>query len=64
MIVGEKDTLVNNIVTRTWHDGTQSKTKEYKMMAGAYHELSKETNSKDFIATILTFCEKRKAEGA
>lgn len=64
VILGDKDILVDNAVTQKWHEATQSKTKDFKRMAGAYHELSKETNNKDFFETILKFCAKRQAEGA
>lgn len=56
MILGEKDTIVDNKGASDWHDKTQSKVKQVKKMLGAYHELSKETNSKDFFDTIIKFC--------
>jgi len=56
MILGEKDTIVDNKASSDWHDKTQSKVKQVKKMLGAFHELSKETNSKDFFDTIIKFC--------
>jgi len=38
--------------------------KELKLMAGAYHELSKETNNNVFFTTVLNFCAKRVTDGA
>lgn len=56
LILGEKDVIVDNAASRTWHDKTTSAKKELKLMAGAFHELSKEPNNGIFVETILKFC--------
>ena len=56
MILGEKDTIVDNASASAWHDKTKSAVKQVKKMLGSYHELSKEPNSKDFFHTVITFC--------
>jgi alpha-beta hydrolase superfamily lysophospholipase len=61
--MGEKDVIVDNNAAREWHTKTKSKTKENKLMVGAFHELSKETNNKDYFLTILRFFAKREGEG-
>lgn len=55
LILGEKDVIVCNTTTRDWHSKTTSGRKELKLMAGSYHELSKEPNNGVFIETILKF---------
>jgi alpha-beta hydrolase superfamily lysophospholipase len=55
LILGEKDVIVDNAVSRDWHSKTTSARKELKLMAGSYHELSKEPNNGVFIETILKF---------
>jgi esterase/lipase len=45
MILGEKDMIVNNQSARDWHQNTISKVKDLKLMAGSFHELSKEPNN-------------------
>lgn len=62
MILGEKDTIVDNASASAWHDKTKSTVKQVKKMLGAYHELSKETNSKDFFHTVITFCNQEVAK--
>jgi alpha-beta hydrolase superfamily lysophospholipase len=55
LILGEKDVIVDNAASRDWHTKTVSARKELKLMAGSYHELSKEPNNGVFIETILKF---------
>lgn len=64
MILGEKDVIVDNAASRAWHAQTVSKTKDIKLMAGAFHELTKEPNNTVLFETVLKFCVKRVAEGA
>jgi len=55
LILGEKDVLVDNAAARKWNDTTKSSVKNIKVMAGSFHELSKEPNNKDYFETILKF---------
>ena len=57
MILGEKDSIVDNASTRAWFDqtATTKDQKEMKLMAGAYHELSKELKRVDFVERLLQF---------
>lgn len=64
MVLGDKDTIVDNSATQQWHEKTQSQVKEFKRMALTYHELSKEPNSKDFLGHVMTFCQARITAGA
>lgn len=64
MILGEKDLIVDNQKARDWHAKTVSKTKELKLMAGAFHELSKEPNNGTMFETVLKFMAKRVTDGA
>ena len=43
--MGEKDIIVNNKATREWHAKTSSKNKQVRLLAGSYHELTKEPNN-------------------
>lgn len=56
--------VVDNTAARNWHGATTSKTKEIKLMAGSFHELSKEPNNGVMFETVLKFAVKRAAEGA
>jgi len=58
MIIGEKDAFVCNKSNRAWHLRTSSKLKEIKLMAGSYHELSKEPNNAVMFDSILQFAVK------
>ena len=60
-MLGEKDVIINNAVNRQWHSKTQSKQKELKLMAGAYHELSKEPTNHVMFESVLKFMNKRLA---
>lgn len=62
LIMGEKDVIVDNGASRMWHEKTQSKVKAIKLMAGSYHELSKEPNNKDMFEAILKFAQERKVK--
>ncbi len=53
MILGEKDTYVDNEANRRWHYRTQSEFKEVTLMADSYHELSKEPNNAIMFESIL-----------
>ena len=55
MLLGEKDTIVDNTQAREWHAKTNSKIKELKLIAGSYHELSKEPNNHVMFEMILKF---------
>ena len=55
LVLGEKDEIVNNRVNRVWHSKTQSKEKVIKLMAGAYHELTKEPNNHVLFEAMLKF---------
>jgi hypothetical protein len=59
LILGEKDVIVDNLASRDWHSKTTSEKKELKLMAGAFHELSKEPNNVTFIESILQFMHKQ-----
>jgi alpha-beta hydrolase superfamily lysophospholipase len=58
LILGEKDVIVDNLASRDWHSKTASEKKELKLMAGAFHELSKEPNNGTFFESILQFMHK------
>lgn len=64
LILGEKDLVVDNTASRNWHAATTSTTKEIKLMAGSFHELSKEPNNGTMFETVLKFAVKRASEGA
>ena len=55
LIIGEKDEIVNNKVTRAWFSKTSSKEKQIKLMVGAYHELAKEPNNHVMFESCLKF---------
>lgn len=55
LVLGEKDEIVNNKVSRAWHARTQSKDKVIKLMVGAFHELSKEPNNHVLFESVLHF---------
>ena len=55
LILAEHDHLVNNKSSREWHEKTKSETKQINMMAGSYHELSKEPNNAKFFEYMLKF---------
>ena len=59
LILGEKDIFVSNKITREWHAKTSSKIKGIRLMAGAYHELSKEPNNNVLFETSLKFIGER-----
>ena len=59
LVLGEKDLIVNNRISREWHSKTQSKVKQIKLMIGAYHELSKEPNNGTFFESSLRFMGER-----
>jgi esterase/lipase len=60
MILGERDTLVDNNAARHWHNKTLSDEKEIKLMAGSFHELSKEPNNSVLFETIFKFISRQK----
>lgn len=59
LIMGEKDVLVGNKASRAWHSKTASKIKTMRLMAGSYHELSKEPNNNVLFETSLQFMGER-----
>jgi len=63
LVLGEKDVIVNNKASRKWHEMTSSKEKEIKLMAGAYHELSKEPNNHVIFGATLKFMAKHLLKG-
>ena len=62
MLLGEKDTTVNNKMAKEWHAKTSSKMKGMRLMAGAYHELCKELNNNVLFETSLKFIGDRLAK--
>lgn len=54
-MLGDKDTTVNNKKSREWHSKTASKIKGLRLMAGSYHELSKEPNNNVLFEASLKF---------
>ena len=65
--MAEKDIIVNNKDSRKWHSQTASKVKQLRLMAGAFHELSKEPNNNVLFEASLKFMGERiigKAPGA
>ena len=52
-MLGEKDTTVNNKKTKEWYAKTASKIKGMRLMAGSYHELSKEPNNNVLVEQSL-----------
>jgi alpha-beta hydrolase superfamily lysophospholipase len=64
LILGEKDVIFDNASNRKWHSNTKSQVKEMKLMAGSFHELSKEPNNGIFFETVLKFAAKRVTDGA
>ena len=63
LVLAEKDSIVSNKVSRQWHDQTSSKTKVLKLIAGAYHELTKEPNNHMVFETCLKFMAQRLQPG-
>ena len=59
LVLAEKDVIVNNKRSREWHDKTSSKVKQLRLMAGAYHELSKEPNNHVLFEASLKFMGER-----
>lgn len=55
LILGEKDSIVDNAGARAWHSKTVSKQKDIKLMAGSFHELSKEPNNGTMFESVLKF---------
>ena len=55
MVLGEKDVFVNNASAKDWHAKTASKIKTLRLMAGAYHELTKEPNNNVLFEASLKF---------
>lgn len=64
ILLGEKDVIVDNAASRAWHAKTSSTVKELKLMAGSFHELSKEPNNGIMFETMLKFMAKRITDGA
>ena len=64
MLLGEKDIIVSNKSAKEWHSKTSSKVKGMRLMAGAYHELSKEPNNNVLFETALKFMGDRLANTA
>ena len=59
LVLGDKDIIVNNRVSREWHAKTSSKVKKIKLMMGAYHELTKEPNNHVIFEASLLFMGER-----
>lgn len=61
LVLAEKDKIVDNKRAREWHarTGTPAGNKVIKLVAGAYHEISKEPNNGVMIESVLTFMESR-----
>lgn len=59
LVLGEKDEIVNNTITRAWDRKTSSKEKQMKLIVGAYHELTKEPNNHIVFEHVLKFMSER-----
>ena len=57
--MADKDIIVNNKESRAWHAKTTSKIKQLRLMAGSYHELSKEPNNEILFEASLKFMGER-----
>ena len=66
LVLGEKDVIVCNPTTRKWHarTSTPAAKKEIKLMAGSYHELTKEPNNHVMFEAVMKFMNKRLLDGA
>ena len=62
VLLGEKDTIVDNKAVREWHGKTASQNKDLKLIAGSYHELFKEPNNSVMFESVLKFINKRLEE--
>ena len=47
--------IVGNLAAKAWHAQTSSKIKTLRLMAGAYHELTKEPNNNVLFEASLKF---------
>ena len=59
LVMADKDVIVNNKSSKEWHAKTSSKVKQLRLMAGAYHELSKEPNNHVLFEAALKFMGER-----
>ena len=59
LVLGEKDLIVNNNSSRAWFTKTQSPQKQIKLMAGAFHELSKEPTNAVLFESCMKFMAER-----
>ena len=59
LVLAEKDIIVNNKETKKWHANTSSKIKQLRLMAGSFHELSKEPNNAVLFEASLKFMGER-----
>lgn len=64
LLLGEKDVIVDNSASRSWHAKTTSTVKEIKLLVGSFHELSKEPNNGQMFEAVLRFIAKRVTDGA
>ena len=62
VLLGEKDTIIDNKAVREWHGKTASQVKDLKLIAGSYHELFKEPNNSVMFELVLKFINKRLEE--
>ena len=59
LVIGEKDVIVSGKACRDWHAMTSSADKNFKLMAGAYHETTKEPNRDVIFESALKFFAQR-----
>ena len=59
MVLGEKDETISNPLAKAWHAKTSSKIKGMRLIPGAYHELTKETNNHMVFESVLKFMGER-----
>ena len=62
MVLGEKDSIINNKIDKEWHAMTSSKVKQFRLMPSAYHELTKEPNNHIMFDASLKFMAQRLQE--
>lgn len=59
LILAEKEVLVSNKASKSWHTATSSKDKQLKLIPNAFHELCKEPNNHLVFESILKFLQHR-----
>ena len=59
LLLGEKDTMVDNLSALRWHEKTTSNDKHLQVLQDCYHELSKEPQNAEFFEAVLNFASVR-----